>query len=311
MEILKIENVLFFDFLIVAALSLIIGLEQRRHHLEQEEPAEQLFGTDRTFTFIGILGFILFTLDPDRKLLFLCGGFVISILLSIFYYNKINQRKKYGLTSILSALITYCLAPLVITQPQWLSLLIVVTVLVFTEMKEEFIHVSKKFGKEEFISLAKFILIAGIILPNLPDEPVFSLLQLTPYKLWLAIVAVSGISYLSYLLQKFIFPKSGVVVSGILGGLYSSTAVSLILSRKSREGVASANEYASGIILATSVMFVRIFLIVMIFNPSLATLLLPYLLILFAVSAGVVFVLFLKKNSSQFPVKDQPVIQNI
>lgn len=309
MEILKIENVLFFDFLIVAALSLIIGLEQRRHHLEQEEPAEQLFGTDRTFTFIGILGFILFTLDPDRKLLFLCGGFVLSVLLSIFYYNKINQRKKYGLTSILSALITYCLAPLVVTQPQWLSLLIVVTVLVFTEMKEEFIHVSKKFGKEEFISLAKFILIAGIILPNLPDEPVFSLLQLTPYKLWLAIVAVSGISYLSYLLQKFIFPKSGVVVSGILGGLYSSTAVSLILSRKSREGVASANEYASGIILATSIMFVRIFLIVMIFNPSLATLLLPYLLILFAVSAGVGFVLFLKKNSSQFPVKDQPVIQ--
>ena len=93
MEILKIENVLFLTFLIVAALSLIIGLEQRRHHLEQEEPAEQLFGTDRTFTFIGILGFILFTLDPDRKLLFLCEDLSCPYFcLSFITTKSINER---------------------------------------------------------------------------------------------------------------------------------------------------------------------------------------------------------------------------
>ncbi|MBK7852113.1 MAG: hypothetical protein IPJ66_13535 [Bacteroidetes bacterium] len=99
------------------------------------------------FTFIGILGFILFTLDQQSKILFLGGGLVISIFLAIFYNHKISIRKKYGLTSILSALITYCLAPLVMTEPPWLALLIVVTVLIFTEMKEEFVSVSKKVWK--------------------------------------------------------------------------------------------------------------------------------------------------------------------
>ena len=289
---------LFFDFLIVLALSFIIGLEQRRHHLDQEEPADQLFGTDRTFTFVGILGFILFTLDPERKILFLGGGLVVSIFLAIFYNHKITQRKKYGLTSILSALITYCLAPLVITQPQWLALLIVVTVLVFTEMKEEFINVSKKFGKDEFITLAKFILIAGIILPNLSDEPVLSFIPLSPYKMWLAIVVVSGISYFSYLLQKFVFPKSGIVLTGILGGLYSSTAVSLILSRKSHDKLASPNEYAAGIIFATSVMYIRIFLIVFIFNTELALILLPYAGLLLLVTLLCGFVVYRSKKSA-------------
>jgi len=297
-EIFTDNSRMFFDFAIVAILSLIIGLEQRRHHQEQEEPVEQLLGTDRTFTFIGILGFILFTVDPINKYLFIGGGLIISIFLAIFYSNKIQQQRKFGLTSVLSALITYCLGPLVITEPQWLSLLIVVTVLIFTEMKEEFLQFSKKFGKDEFIILAKFILIAGIILPNLPNRQVFSFIKLSPYDLWLAIVVVSGISYFSYLLQKFVFPRSGVVLSGLLGGLYSSTAVSLILSRKSRDQIATPNEYAAGIIFATTVMYVRVFLIVLIFNPVLAKILLPYQIALFVASFLTGFLILRLKNKS-------------
>ena len=274
------HSFLFFDFLIVLALSFIIGLEQRRHHLDQDEPADQLFGTDRTFTFIGILGFILFTLDQQSKILFLGGGLVISIFLAIFYNHKISIRKKYGLTSILSALITYCLAPLVMTEPPWLALLIVVTVLIFTEMKEEFVSVSKKFGKDEFITLAKFILIAGIILPNLPDEQVFSFIPLSPYKMWLAIVAVSGISYFSYLLQKFVLVKSGLLVSGMLGGLYSSTATTIILSKKSKEHEIPDRTYGAAIILATGMMYLRILILMLFFNFSLAVITYPYFLIL-------------------------------
>ncbi len=298
-EIFTDNSKMFFDFAIVALLSLIIGLEQRRHHQTQEEPADQLLGTDRTFTFIGILGFILFSVDTASKYLFITGGLILTVFLAIFYFNKITHQKKYGLTSILSALITYCLAPLVITEPQWLSLLIVVTVLIFTEMKEEFLQISKKFGKDEFIILAKFILIAGIILPNLPDRQVFSFIKLSPYDLWLAIVVVSGISYFSYLLQKFVFPKSGVVFSGLLGGLYSSTAVSLILSRKSHDQAATPNEYAAGIIFATTVMYVRVYLIVLIFNPVLAGLLLPYQALLFSVSLLTGFIIFRMKNKSR------------
>jgi uncharacterized membrane protein (DUF4010 family) len=304
-EFLNNNSPLFFDFAIITLLSLIIGLEQRRHHQQQEEKNEELFGTDRTFTFIGIFGFILFTIDPVGKILFIMGGCILTIFLAIYYYSKIQQTKKFGLTSILSALITYCLSPLVITQPTWFALLIVVTVLIFTEMKEEFLLISKKFGKDEFIILAKFILIAGIILPNLPDKQVFAFMKLTPYDLWLAIVVVSGISYFSYLLQKFVFRRSGVILSAILGGLYSSTAVSLILSRKSHDKLTTPNEYAAAIIFATTVMYIRVFLIVFIFNPTLATMLLPYQIAVFISSllTGLIILRMKeKKNVSETPV---------
>ncbi|HKR06655.1 MAG TPA: MgtC/SapB family protein [Bacteroidia bacterium] len=199
-------NSQFYDFIIVTLLSLIIGLEQRRHHNEQEEGSELVFGTDRTFTFIGILGFILYVLDPINKILFIGGGAVISVLLCIFYLKRIEAKKKYGVTSIIAALITYCLAPLIITQPKWFALLIVVTVLILTELKSEFINISKKFDKGEFITLAKFLIIAFIILPNLPKEPLTSSIPISLYNMWLALVVVSGISYFSYLLHKFVLP---------------------------------------------------------------------------------------------------------
>jgi uncharacterized membrane protein (DUF4010 family) len=288
---------LFIQFLIVTVLSLIIGLEQRRHHEEQDESSEMLFGTDRTFTFIGILGFVLYILDPLNLKLFIGGGFIISGLLSIFYFQKIKERKKYGLTSILASLITFCLGPLIITQPQWLTLLIVVTVLVFTEMKEEFLTISKKFDKNEFIILAKFILIAGIILPNLPDNEFFPYINISPYKMWMAIVVTSGISYFSYLLQKFVFTKSGVVVSGILGGLYSSTAISIIVSRLSQSRNASPNQYASSVIFATTVMYFRVLLFILFLSPDIASIIFPYLLILFLISLLAGIVIYRIKNS--------------
>ncbi|MBK6837530.1 MAG: DUF4010 domain-containing protein [Bacteroidetes bacterium] len=81
-------------------------------------------------------------------------------------------------------------------------------------------------------------------------------------------------------------------MTGILGGLYSSTAVSLILSRKSHDKLSTPNEYAAGIIFATSVMYIRIFLIVFIFNAELAMILLPYAGLLLPGNTAVWFCLF-------------------
>ncbi len=282
---------LLFNFLVVAALSLILGLEQRRHHADQEEEHDTLLGTDRTFTFLGIFGFVLYILDPDHLLLFAGGGLVVSILMAIYYFNKIRNWKKSGLTSILSALITYCLAPILFTQPVWLTLTIVVLVLILIELKEAFMEVSTRFGKDEFISLAKFIVISGIILPNLPDESIQSWLPVSPYKLWLSLVISSGISYFSYLLKKFIFTRSGILISGLLGGLYSSTAVALILSKKSKDHPASANDYAASVLMATAVMYLRIGLVTWFLNESIARILLPYLVLFFITTIAIALVI--------------------
>jgi len=265
----------FIRFLLVLVFSLVIGLEQRRHHITENEVL--LFGTDRTFTFIGLLGYVLFIADPKSYLPFLTGFVIIGLLLAIQYFQKINQHNNYGLTSSILALLTYCLPIMVFTQPVWLLLAFVVVILILTELKDHFISLSKKASEVEFITLAKFIAFAGVILPLLPDQPISAQIPISPYNLWLAVVVVSGISYISYLLKKFVFPDSGILLTGILGGLYSSTATTVIIARREKQGSAG-KQAVSAIMIANGMMYLRILVLAFLFNNAIATALsIPFL----------------------------------
>ncbi len=290
----------FTQFVFVTLLALVIGLAQRRLHTEKEE--FKVFGTDRTFTFIGILGFILYIVDENTLIPYLTGWLTLSVLLVVYYIFKLKEQNTYGITTILIGLITYCIPPLVITQPAWLYILVVVTVLIFSEIKGSFVEASKKFDKDEFITLAKFLIIAGVILPIVPDKQIVPFINLTPFNVWIAVVVISAISYMSYLLRKFVFTKSGIIVSGILGGLYSSTATSIILSRKSRNLVNQHEnyQYASAIVLSMAMMYFRILFLMIIFNRNLALYLLPVFTIMtvFSLIIGLTTLRKAKKNNS-------------
>jgi uncharacterized membrane protein (DUF4010 family) len=283
-------------FLLVTIFSLLIGLSQKILHSHKQ--LEHTFGTDRTFTFIGILGFILFRILPGNPALFIGGGLVLSIFLGINYAFNIHRHEDHGMTTIVIALITYCIGPLLLTQPQWLVMLIIVTVLILTELKESFTEISRRFDKNEILTLGKFLIIAGVILPIVPDEPIFRDLGLTPYKIWLAVVVVSSISYFSYLLKKFVFKQGSIILAGILGGLYSSTATTIILARKIRKDPESANQYIAAIIFATAMMYIRILILILIFNADLFQRVYIYFLILTGVSllTGLVILLYHNKK---------------
>lgn len=296
MEILSQIPKELIHFLLVVLFSLLLGIEQRQLHIDAE--SETLFGTDRTITLIGILGYILYTVMPNSWGLFFGGGVIVSALLGIFYYNKIRIRKKWGFTSIIIALIAYCLTPLVDLQPLWLVLLIVVTILIVVEIKESLFNFSKKFDRNEFGHLAKFIIIAGIILPLLPHQPISTSINISPYQIWLSIVAVSGISYFSYLLRKFVFPDSGIMLSAILGGLYSSTATSIILARKAKEEGTNFAQITAGIFGATGMMYLRLLLLAWIFNPAVAIVLLPFFLGFTLISIIIIGIIYREKNPS-------------
>ena len=183
-------------FLLVTVFSLLIGLSQRKISLKREGETT-LFGTDRTFTFIGILGYLLYILDPTGYRLFMGGGAILGLLLGLNYYVKQSQYHVFGVTTIIIALITYCIAPIVATQPSWFYVMVIVTVLLFTELKHTFTELAQRMKNDEMITLAKFLAISGIILPMLPNENLIPGINLTPYSIWLATVVVSGIfSYL-------------------------------------------------------------------------------------------------------------------
>jgi len=283
------------NFLLVAVFSLLIGMEQRRRLIN--EAPETVFGTDRTFTLIGISGFISYIISPQDLMPFIAGGIIIGALLGIYYFQKIKIHKLFGMTSLVTALITYSLTPLVYTQPRWFVLLIVVIVIVISEIKETLLKFSKKYDNNDFITLAKFLILVGVILPLLPNTPISAAINISPYELWLAIVVVSAISYISYLLRKFIFPDKGILLTGLLGGLYSSTATVVILARKSKEGVPGSRVIAA-MFLAITMMYVRIFIFAAFFNMEVAIKLLPYLIALIIISACIaVYFSILKKAS--------------
>ena len=281
-------------FILVTVFSLLIGLSLRRISLKREGETT-LFGTDRTFTFIGILGYLLYILDPVDYRLFMGGGAVLGVLLALNYYVKQAQFHVFGVTTIVIALITYCIAPIVATQPSWFYVMVIVTVLLFTELKHTFTELAQRMKNDEMITLAKFLAISGIILPMLPNENLIPDVNLTPYGIWLATVVVSGISYLSYLLKRYVFRESGILVSGIVGGLYSSTATISVLARKSRKASPQeAPEYVAAMLLAVSMMFLRFLILIGIFSVAALTVIYPYLLIMSAVSAGAAWFLHSK-----------------
>ena len=285
-------------FVLVTLFSLLIGLSQRRISLKREGETT-LFGTDRTFTFIGILGYLLYILDPEEYRLFMGGGFVLGALLALNYYVKQTRYHVFGVTTIVIALITYCLAPIVVTQPSWFYVMVVVTVLLFTELKHTFTELAQRMKNDEMTTLAKFLAISGIILPMLPKSDLIPGIHLTPYAIWLATVVVSGISYLSYLLRRYVFHQSGILVSGIIGGLYSSTATISVLARKSRTATPEeAPEYVAAMLMAVSMMFLRFLILIGIFSRETLAVIYPYLLAMSLVSAGVAWFLHKKRPAA-------------
>ncbi len=277
------------SFLLVTIFSLLIGLSQRKISLKREGETT-LFGTDRTFTFIGILGYLLYILDPVEMKLFMGGGAVIGILLALNYYVKQTLFHVFGVTTIIIALITYCIAPIVDTQPSWFYLTVIVVVLLLTELKHTFTEIAQRMKNDEMITLAKFLAISGIILPMLPNEPFIPGIDLTPYNIWLATVVVSGISYLSYILKRYVFHESGILVSGLLGGIYSSTATIAILARKCKQANASeVPEYISAMLVAVAVMYLRFLVLIFIFNHQVFTLIYPFLLMMSVAAAAIAF----------------------
>jgi uncharacterized membrane protein (DUF4010 family) len=118
----------------------------------------------------------------------------------------------------------------------------------------------------------------------LPDTPVTDLTRITPHQVWLAVVAVCTVSYASYLLQRYVAPPGAKLMVALLGGLYSSTATTLVLARQARAEPNSQRQAETGIILATAVMYLRLLVIIALFNATLAFALAPRLLALSALA---------------------------
>ena len=282
-------------FIATALFGFVIGLEV--HSYRRARNKDLGFGTTRTLTLLAVMGFVLAALDPHLWL-FMGGLFIITGLLALQYWNRLAAGEQSLLPTFI-AMLTYLLGPLALQQPLWLLILYVVVVLLLLGGKPGIRRFSDTFQSTEAVTLAKFMIMAGLILPMLPDQPIASFISVTYSQLWLSVVVVSTISYLSYVAQTYFFPNNGVLLAGILGGLYSSTAATVVLSRRAQSASAKDRLYSPAIILATAMMYLRLMaLIVILGHTAIAMRLAIPFALLIALSALIAWLLYRRAGNN-------------
>ncbi len=287
------------NYLILLALALFFGFAFEEF-FSGEEPAVP--GGIRTFPLIAFTGAALYLVEPHYLLAFIAGLLVLGWWVSLYIRNVLDgDRKAADGPLIVPAciLIAYVLGPIALTQPLWVPVALIVGTVILVGSREMLHDFVAHVPKEETVTLAQFLLLVGVVLPLLYGAPRIPYTDITPFNVWLAVVAVSALSYASYLLQRYALPRGGVIVTAALGGLYSSTATTVVLARQAHDDGVTRG-ITAGIVTATAMMYVRILVVVTIFNPPLARPLIVPLLVL-AVIAGIVALFFARADTAREP----------
>ena len=160
----------------------------------------------------------------------------------------------------------------------WIATTLSVASLLLLELKTGLETLASRAAPGEILTASKFLLLSAVILPILPNQA-FGPFHINPFKTWLVVVAVSTISYGSYILQKLTKERGGVVLAAFLGGAYSSTLTTVVMSRRAAHEE-RPHLFAGGILMASGVMYVRLIILLALFNRHLMSLLaVPFLML--------------------------------
>jgi uncharacterized membrane protein (DUF4010 family) len=232
----------------------------------------------RTFPLIGLIGYSIALISGAQLLPLMVGFLVIAGFLLLSYWHKLCSAAAAGVTSEMSGLTTFLVGALVFYGHFWIATTLSVASLLLLDLKEVLEKLAVRIAPHEILTFAKFLLLTGVILPVLPNQE-FGRFHINPFKTWLVVVAVSTISYGSYVLQKLTKEHGGVVLAALLGGAYSSTVTTVVMARRAaRER--HPHLFAGGILMASGVMYLRLVALLALFNRQLMSLLaLPFLLL--------------------------------
>jgi uncharacterized membrane protein (DUF4010 family) len=263
------------QILLVLFLSFLIGLEREEH---KATVGHYTFGGVRTFPLIGLIGYSIAYLSGAQPIPTALGFLVIGGFLLVAYWHKLGQVETAGMTSEMSGLATYLVGALVYYQHFWIATTLSVASLLLLELKAGLEKLASRTAPDEILTFAKFLLLTAVILPVLPNHE-YGQFHLNPFKTWLVVVAVSAISYGSYVLQKVTKERGGVVLAALLGGAYSSTVTTIVVSRRAAREE-RPHLFSGGILIASGVMYLRLVALLGLFNRQLmARLAVPFLVL--------------------------------
>lgn len=252
-----------------AGLGLLVGFE-REHSLK----GEKTFAGARTFAFIAFLGAMAAHLQARHGAdwMVVAAFLAVSGLVTVSYFIT-GRDGQVGTTTEVSALFTFLVGALCGWGELGVAAGAGVAGLFLLSIKQWSDRMARRLSEEDVVAAVKFAVITAIILPLLPNRaygPIEALQVLNPFKIWLMVVLISGLNFASYILVKLVGQRHGLGLTGILGGLVSSTAVTLGFSQRSKLEPPLAAALTLGILLAWTVMFVRVVILVSVVSRDLA-----------------------------------------
>ncbi len=268
---------------LAVGLAVFMGLAFEETYKTEERSSP---GGIRTFPMLAMCGATLYLIEPAHAIAFVAGLVALGAWLHAYLRAAPPAREAPTFMIPASNLLAYVIGPIVLLQPPWVAVALAVAAVLLLGTRERLHRLIHVVPRDELLTVGEFLILVGIILPLVPHERVSSLTPLTPYGIWLAVVTVCTLSYLSYLLQRYAPIKNAALLPAVLGGAYSSTATTVVLAKRLREAKQAPADISAGIVAATAIMYVRIGVVVALFDMHIALTLAPALVALAAIGAA-------------------------
>ena len=218
-------------------LAVFMGLAFEEVYKSEERSSP---GGVRTFPMLTMSGATLYLIEPAHALAFVAGLLALAAWLHAYLRAAPREPEAPSFMIPASNLLAYVIGPIAVMEPPWVAVALTVTAVLLLGTRERLHSLIHVVPRDELLTAGEFLILVGIVLPLVPNTRVTSLTPLTPFGVWLAVVTICSLSYLSYLLQRYGHFRGNALLSAVLGGAYSSTATTVVLAKRLR-GTARRN----------------------------------------------------------------------
>jgi uncharacterized membrane protein (DUF4010 family) len=257
------------DFGTALLLGALLGIEREKRNMREGFGIAGL----RSFVLLALLGAVGGYMGTALAMPWILPAVVVvvGVVVAAGYVAGVRQRpEQVGLTTELAAVAACLLGAMATTGFRDLAVGLGVGMAALLAYKQPLHQFVGQLGWEDVLVGMRLLLATFIVLPLLPDRAIDPWGAINPYKLWLLVLLISGMSLVGYIATRWLGPGRGIAVTAATGGLVSSTAVTLAFAKQSRDEPQRARALAGGVLLAWAIMFVRVVAVAAVVQPALA-----------------------------------------
>jgi len=288
-------------------LGFMIGMQRTMSHKPR---GEQSFAGSRTFALLALIGYLSGWLGEHIEGFAFAATGVIGLLVGMSYYLKVVRFHRAGMTTQIAAVATFFLGLMINAGLQDYAIFIAVLTVVLLEIKPHLQKFEAHLSATDISAAVLLLAMSFIILPVLPDEMIGPYALFNPYKTWLMAVVIAAISFVGYAAIKMLGQKRGIFITGAAGGLVSSTGVAVSLSKMFSGQIGLINNYAGGIAVACTFMYLRVLFEAAVIHSELAVMLAPAFLTAAVVGILFSFYLYTHAQSADIRLENTSVTKN-